>query len=88
MPNRNIYDDEARARERRIQKGKEYLETHQRLLQRSRTDESCLPTISRMAQEFKMSEKETEELRDYAFNDLGDDERDFLEGYSGGPLWF
>ena len=81
-----VFDDEARAWEKRIQDGKTYREVHQRLLQRSLTDESCVPTIPRMAQELHLSEKETRESRDYAFNELAEDEIEFIRFYSSGFL--
>jgi len=84
MNNMNIYDDEARSRERKILEGKRYLEVFQQLRQRSLTDASCVPTISRMAQELRISEEKAEEIHDYAFNELADDEMGFIDDYSTG----
>jgi hypothetical protein len=84
MNNGHINDHEARARQEKIQAGKHYLEVWQRLRDQSFRDPSCVPTISRMAKELKISEERAEELRYYAFNHLAEDEMDFIRTYSSG----
>jgi len=81
-------DDEWAAWERRIQRGKEYLQRWQQLKDRAGTDSNCVPTITRMAQELRISIEEAQELHYYAFYELAEDEPDYIRSRAPGFVDF
>jgi hypothetical protein len=82
-----ISDPYAQEWQKQIQRGKEYLQRWFRLLDQANTTGTPLPTVSSMAVELKISEDEAEKLHHYAFEELVEDERDFLDTYRSDVLF-
>jgi hypothetical protein len=79
-----LSDDEWRSWERTIQRGKEYLQRWQELKDRARRDSSCVPTIARMARELEISIEEAQKRHHYAFNEMAEDELEYIRSRSSG----